>query len=101
MITAAFKKLTFRLGSETNDLSYINALSRLTGGLFYVDVSGAADGTYLLADGADSFDGAMTLQIEDSSKQTATVSIGETVQIGGSRYTLNRSDGILSLTVRR
>ena len=97
----AFKKLTFRLGSETNGLSYINALSRLTGGLFYVDVSGAADGTYLLADGADSFDGAMTLQIEDSSKQTATVSIGETVQIGGSRYTLNRSEGILSLTVRR
>ena len=93
-----FKKLTFRLGKQPNRTAFVRNLSNLTGGEFHIEAGGAVNGTYLLADGADGFDGTITL-LDASGKPSGTLSAGQTVNAGGSAYALNLKDGQLSLTV--
>ncbi len=88
-----FRELTFRLG-EPNERPFVVNLFNLTGGSFVIDAADAPDGTYLLADGTDSFNRIFTLR-DDAS---AALSVGQTVTVGGSDYTLNLNAGILSLT---
>ena len=71
---------------------------RVTGGEFCLDAGGAANGTYLLAEGADGFGGTVTL-LDASGKPAGTLSVGQTLNAGGSGYTLDLKDGRLSLTV--
>ena len=95
-----FRTLTFRLGNETNSRPYINDLSRLAGGAFRIDAAGAAEGTYLLADGADGFDGTVAI-LDASGESAAALAVGGTVRAGDSDYALELSGGRLSLTVRK
>ena len=55
-----FRELTFRLG-EPNERPFVVNLFNLTGGSFVIDAAKAADGTYPLADGTDSFNRTFTL----------------------------------------
>ena len=73
-------------------------LFNLTGGTFIVDAANAADGTYLLADGMDSFIRTFMLQDDASGGSFETLSVGQTVTFGGSDYTLTLNSGTLSLT---
>lgn len=91
-----FRELTFRLG-EPNERPFVVNLFNLTGGSFVIDAADAADGTYLLADGTDSFNRTFTLR-DDASGESGTLSVGQTVTVGDSNYTLNLNAGILSLT---
>ncbi len=91
-----FRELTFRLG-EPNERPFVVNLFNLTGGSFVIDAAKAADGTYPLADGTDSFNRTFTLR-DDASGESVTLSVGQTVTVGGSDYTLNLNAGILSLT---
>ena len=93
-----FRKLTFRLGKQPNGTAYVRGLSNLPGGEFCLDAGGAANGTYLLADGADGFVGTVTL-LDASGKPAGILSAGQTLNVSGSGYTLNLEDGLLSLTV--
>jgi len=91
-----FKTLTFRL-EKPNVKPFIVNLFNLTGGSFVIDAAKAADGTYPLADGTDSFNRTFTFR-DDASGESVALSIGQTVTVGGSTYTLNLNGGILSLT---
>ena len=93
-----FKELTFRLG-KPNERPFIRNLFNLTGGSFIIDAANAADGTYPLADGTDSFIRTFTLRDDASGGSSGTkLSVGQTVTIGGSSYTLSLNGGTLSLT---
>lgn len=91
-----FKTLSFRL-EKPNEKPFIVNLFNLTGGSFIIDAAKAADGTYLLADGTDSFNRTFTLR-DDASGESGTLSVGQTVTVGGSDYTLSLNGGTLSLT---
>lgn len=92
-----FRELTFRLG-KSNERPFIANLFNLTGGSFVIDAADTADGVYPLADGADSFNRAFTLRDDASGGPSAALSVGQTVTVSGSDYTLNLNGGILSLT---
>ena len=111
-----FRSLTFRLGDRINAQPYVGNLSNLTGGIFIADVSQAADGVYQLADGADGFNGPIMLQYQaaqpptripeasadsfnDRAMSSTELSVGQTMSIGDSAYTLSLNSGLLSLTV--
>ncbi len=91
-----FKTLSFRL-EKPNEKPFIVNLFNLTGGSFIIDAAKAAEGTYLLADGTDSFNRTFTLR-DDASGESGTLSVGQTVTVGGSGYTLSLNSGTLSLT---
>ena len=93
-----FKELTFRLG-KPNERPFIRNLFNLTGGSFIIDAANAEDGTYPLANGTDSFIRTFTLRDDASGGSSGTkLSVGQTVTIGGSSYTLSLNGGTLSLT---
>ena len=93
-----FKELTFR-PEKPNSAPFIVNLFNLTGGRFVFDAANAPDGTYLLADGADKFKGTVTIKTEsDADGSDVTLSVGQTVTVGGSDYTLSLNGGMLSLT---
>ena len=93
-----FKELTFRLG-KPNERPFIRNLFNLTGGSFIIDAANAEDGTYPLANGTDSFNRTFTLRDDASGGSSGTkLSVGQTVTIGGSSYTLSLNGGTLSLT---
>ncbi|MBR2962989.1 MAG: hypothetical protein IKC53_02130 [Lentisphaeria bacterium] len=93
-----FKELTFRLG-KPNERPFIRNLFNLTGGSFIIDAANAEDGTYPLANGTDSFIRTFTLRDDVSGGSSGTkLSVGQTVTIGGSSYTLSLNGGTLSLT---
>ena len=54
--------------------------------------------TYLLADGADSFDGTVSI-MNAAGRELGTLALGETVTTGNAAYTLNLADSVLSVTV--
>ena len=93
-----FKELTFRL-DKPNERPFIRNLFNLTGGSFIIDAANAEDGTYPLADGTDSFIRTFTLRDDASGGSSDTkLSVGQTVTVGGSNYTLSLNGGTLSLT---
>ena len=92
-----FKTLTLRL-EKPNDRPFIVNLFNLTGGTVILDAANAEDGTYPLADGMDSFIRTITLKDDASGEPSGTLSIGRTVTVGGSGYTLSLNSGTLSLT---
>ena len=92
-----FKTLTFRL-DKPNVKPFIVNLFNLTGGSFIIDAAKAADGTYPLADGTDSFNRTFTLRDDASGGASVALSVGQTVTVGGSGYTLSLNKGTLSLT---
>ncbi len=93
-----FKTLTFR-PEKPNERPFIVNLFNLTGGTFYIDASKAADGTYLLADGVDSFSRTFTLRnVDASGESSVALSVGQAVTVGGASYTLSMKYGTLSLT---
>ena len=93
-----FKTLSFRL-EKPNEKPFIVYLFNLTGGTFVIDAANAADGTYPLADGTESFIRTVTLRDDASGESSGTqLSVGQTVTIGGSSYTLSLNGGTLSLT---
>ena len=93
-----FKKLTFRLGNRTNVSAYVKNLSNLTGGELSIDAGNAVNGAYLLAEGADGFSGTIMLR-DASGGPSVALSIGRTVNVGGSGYTLDLNGDRLTLTV--
>lgn len=95
-----FNSLVFRLGNRPDGPARVNNLSNLTGGTIAIDASGAAEGTYLLAEGAEDFAGTITLR-EASGASSGTLSVGKSADVGGFRCTLNLTGGALSLTVRK
>ena len=95
-----FKTLVFRLGNRPDGPARVNDLSKLTGGTLAIDASGTAEGTYLLAEGAEDFSG--TIALRDASGETSgTLSVGGSTDAGGFRCTLNLTGGALTLTVRK
>jgi predicted outer membrane repeat protein len=94
----AFKSLVLRLGSRTDGPAFVNGLSRLTGGTVRVDLKNAAEGTYLLAEGAEDFNGSIMLRDTDGE---SAVSAGEAVNAGGFHCTLDLNGGALRLSLRK
>ena len=94
-----FRKLTFRLGAGPNERALIGNISNLNGGRFIVDARDAGNGTYLLAEGADGFDGTIALRDASGGSSGTPLSVGRTVNAGGSGYTLDLKEGVLTLTV--
>ena len=79
----------------------VNDISRVTGTpLYTLTVGGSqADGTYKLAGDAAGFDKTITVQNE-SGEALGTLTVGQTVNIGSTGYTLNlNSDDVLSVSV--
>ena len=62
-----------------------------------------AGGTYMLAEDAADFDSAVTVRKADPDKlfgeSLGTLTVGKTIAIGASKYTLNLTDSTLSVTV--
>ena len=96
-----FKSLTFRLGAKPNGRVFIRGFSNLNGGTFRIDADGAGNGVYPLAEGADGFDGTILLRDAsgESSSSGTPLSVGRTVNAGKNAYTLDLTDGLLTLTV--
>lgn len=95
-----FKRLTFRPGNGPNGRPFIHNFSNLSGGALVFDSANAAEGAYPLADGAAGFDGTISVQGAPG-EPPAKLSIGKTAHIGDSDFSLNLSDGMLTLTVRK
>ena len=77
-----------------NDLSLVKGAPACT-----LTVSASqASGTYKLADGAAEFSGTITIQ-NTYGDSFGTFTVGQTVYAGDSRFTLNLTDGTLSVTV--
>ena len=77
-----------------NDLSLVKGAPACT-----LTVSASqASGTYKLADGAAEFTGTITIQ-NTYGDSFGTFTVGQTVYAGDSRFTLNLTDGTLSVTV--
>ena len=91
----SFNKLTFALG-EVNQVAYLNDITRLSGGSFFVEAGNAGNGTYKLAGNADSFDSDVTVVF--GGETVGTLFVGESVMFNGVRYALRIADGVLSLT---
>ena len=86
--------------TEAGEAALVNDLSIIQGMPVYtLTVDGTeADGIYSLADGAESFAG--TISVMNTEKEVlCELTVGETVKIGDSDYTLNLSDGTLSIEV--
>ena len=85
-------------GSEArfNNLSAISGWGNASFTLTVSDTQ--TDGTYALAGGAADFDNIITVQ-NTSGEELFDLSLGETVTIDGTDYTLALSDGTLSLTI--
>ena len=98
-----FTSLVFLLGDKSNTLPFIRNLSKLRGGTLHADVSDCANGRYLLADGADNFNGTIMLRNATASSPDkdlpAELSIGQSTKIGDTVYALSLSGGTLSLAV--
>lgn len=84
---------------NTNSAVQVNNLNRVTGTPNYaITVSGNTKaGTYRLADGASNFNG--TITIRNSSANLGSITVGSTLKIGSTSYTLNKKNGQLTLTV--
>ena len=78
----------------------INDFSRISGSPLYTITVNAnqAEGTYTLAEKADSFNKTITVA-DMAGKELGTLSIGETVTISDTAYTLNLVDSVLSLKI--
>ena len=110
-----FNDLVFLLGNNPNTLPFIKNVFNLRGGAFHLDVSDCANGKYLLADGADNFNGTIELRNTASTASSpgpdspsitslrgeslAEISVGQTIRIDGFSYSLHLDSGTLSLTV--
>ena len=87
--------------TEAGAAALVNDLSILMGTPSYtLTVDGLqADGTYNLAGGAGKFSKTITV-MSDSGSELGTLTVGETVSIGGVDYTLNLgADDVLSVTL--
>ncbi len=79
-----------------NDLSRINGTP-----LYTLKVDGSlSDNTYKLAGGAAGFDKTITVKSSSTGEALGTLTVGKTINIGSSGYTLNLGeDNVLSVTV--
>ena len=84
---------------DSNSAAQVNNLALINGTPDYtITVSGNTKaGTYRLADGASNFNG--TITIRNSSANLGSITVGSTLKIGSTSYTLNKKNGQLTLTV--
>ncbi|MBE6367102.1 MAG: hypothetical protein E7052_04240 [Lentisphaerae bacterium] len=94
----SFKDIVFKLGSNANTVSYVNDLSKLTGGTLSVDVTQAAAGTYRLASGAADFGGLVSIY---NNGLIGALAVGSSLQRGDMVYTLNQVGDTLTLAVKK
>ena len=78
----------------------INDMSKITGTPDYrmVVYSNQKLGTYMLAGGAEDFNGTITV-INDDLEELGKLNLNETVRIGDNNYTLRRANGTLGVTI--
>ena len=84
---------------DSNSAAQVNNLALINGTPDYaITVSGNTKaGTYRLADGASNFNG--TITIRNSTANLGSITVGSSLKIGNTSYTLNKKDGQLTLTV--
>ncbi len=84
-----------------SDVALVNDLSILLGTPSYtLTVSDTqAYGAYTLADGAAKFNSTITVR-NTLGETLGTLTVGETLNVGGLDYTLNLTDSVLSITVK-
>ncbi|MBQ4106727.1 MAG: AIDA repeat-containing protein, partial [Lentisphaeria bacterium] len=93
--------IDFTVAKQTvGGAALINDWSRITdaGANYTITVKAdQAAGTYALAGGAAKFDKTITVKTAES--ELGTITIGATLTVGNINYTLNKTDGNLSLTI--
>ena len=102
VIRAYGAKINFLVSERTaSDESIVTDLGMIMGATYFVTVSAVQQsGTYRLADGAKDFTGSITV-VNTTGKALGALTVNGTLSAGNYQYTLNKSEGTLSLTVER
>ena len=102
VIRAYGAKINFLVSERTaSDESIVTDLGMIMGATYFVTVSAVQQsGTYRLADGAKDFTGSITV-MNTTGKALGALTVNGTLSAGNYQYTLNKSEGTLSLTVER
>ena len=102
VIRAYGAKINFLVSERTaSDESIVTDLGMIMGATYFVTVSSVQQsGTYRLADGAKDFTGSITV-MNTTGNTLGSLTVNGTLSAGNYQYTLNKSEGTLSLTVER
>ena len=102
VIRAYGAKINFLVSERTaSDESIVTDLGMIMGATYFVTVSAVQQsGTYRLADGAKDFTGSITV-MNTTGKALGALTVNGTLSAGNYQYTLNKSEGTLSLTVEK
>ena len=102
VIRAYGAKINFLVSERTaSDESIVTDLGMIMGATYFATVSSVQqNGTYRLADGAKDFTGSITV-MNTTGKELGSLTVNGTLSAGNYQYTLNKSEGTLSLTVER
>ena len=102
VIRAYGAKINFLASERTaSDESIVTDLGMIMGATYFVTVSSVQQsGTYRLADGAKDFTGSITV-MNTTGNTLGSLTVNGTLSAGNYQYTLNKSEGTLSLTVER
>ena len=102
VIRAYGAKINFLVSERmASDESIVTDLGMIMGATYFVTVSSIQQsGTYRLADGAKDFTGSITV-MNTTGNTLGSLTVNGTLSAGNYQYTLNKSEGTLSLTVER